>query len=76
MRLVIYQRTGLTFRSQGKVGKERHHLTVIGATSGDTGSAVTYASIKLYQMAQESNIGQGNLWLARQARYLGLHTVS
>jgi threonine synthase len=29
-------------KNQGKVGKERHHLTVIGATSGDTGSAAIY----------------------------------
>ncbi|KAI9833507.1 MAG: hypothetical protein M1819_003666 [Sarea resinae] len=32
----------LVRRNQGKVGKERHHLTVIGATSGDTGSAAIY----------------------------------
>lgn len=29
-------------RNEGKVGTERHHLTVIGATSGDTGSAAIY----------------------------------
>ncbi|KAK2766972.1 threonine synthase [Arachnomyces sp. PD_36] len=29
----------LVRRNEGKVGKDRHHLTVIGATSGDTGSA-------------------------------------
>lgn len=29
-------------RNEGKEGKERHHLTVIGATSGDTGSAAIY----------------------------------
>jgi threonine synthase len=32
----------LARKNQGKVGKERHHLTVIGATSGDTGSAAIY----------------------------------
>lgn len=32
----------LTRRNQGKGGKDRHHLTVIGATSGDTGSAAIY----------------------------------
>ena len=32
----------LTRRNQGKVGRERHHLTVVGATSGDTGSAAIY----------------------------------
>lgn len=29
-------------RNEGKQGQERHHLTVIGATSGDTGSAAIY----------------------------------
>lgn len=29
-------------RNEGKEGQERHHLTVIGATSGDTGSAAIY----------------------------------
>jgi threonine synthase len=28
--------------NEGKVGKERDHLTVLGATSGDTGSAAIY----------------------------------
>lgn len=28
--------------NEGKVGKDRHHLTVVGATSGDTGSAAIY----------------------------------
>ncbi|KAI9805921.1 MAG: hypothetical protein M1825_000535 [Sarcosagium campestre] len=32
----------LVRRNHGKVGEERHHLTVIGATSGDTGSAAIY----------------------------------
>lgn len=32
----------LVRRNEGKVGKERHHLTVVGATSGDTGSAAIY----------------------------------
>ncbi|KAL2008718.1 hypothetical protein VTN00DRAFT_6912 [Thermoascus crustaceus] len=32
----------LVRKNQGKVGKDRHHLTVIGATSGDTGSAAIY----------------------------------
>ena len=32
----------LVRKNQGKVGKERDHLTVIGATSGDTGSAAIY----------------------------------
>ncbi|KAL6701497.1 tryptophan synthase beta subunit-like PLP-dependent enzyme [Trichoderma pleuroticola] len=32
----------LVRKNQGKVGKERHHLTVVGATSGDTGSAAIY----------------------------------
>lgn len=29
-------------RNKGKEGKDRHHLTVVGATSGDTGSAAIY----------------------------------
>jgi threonine synthase len=29
-------------KNQGKEGKDRHHLTVVGATSGDTGSAAIY----------------------------------
>ncbi|PLN83228.1 threonine synthase [Aspergillus taichungensis] len=29
-------------KNKGKEGKDRHHLTVIGATSGDTGSAAIY----------------------------------
>lgn len=29
-------------RNEGKTGVERHHLTVIGATSGDTGSCAIY----------------------------------
>ncbi|KAF8428761.1 threonine synthase-like protein [Tirmania nivea] len=29
-------------KNEGKVGAERHHLTVVGATSGDTGSAAIY----------------------------------
>ena len=32
----------LVRRNKGKQGKERHRLTVIGATSGDTGSAAIY----------------------------------
>ena len=32
----------LVRRNQGKTGRERHHLTVVGATSGDTGSAAIY----------------------------------
>ncbi|KAI9376261.1 tryptophan synthase beta subunit-like PLP-dependent enzyme [Aspergillus egyptiacus] len=32
----------LVRKNEGKVGKDRHHLTVIGATSGDTGSAAIY----------------------------------
>lgn len=32
----------LVRRNEGKEGRERHHLTVIGATSGDTGSAAIY----------------------------------
>ena len=32
----------LVRRNKGKTGHERHHLTVIGATSGDTGSAAIY----------------------------------
>ncbi len=33
----------LVRRNNGKTGKERNHLTVVGATSGDTGSAATTA---------------------------------
>ncbi|KAF2084422.1 tryptophan synthase beta subunit-like PLP-dependent enzyme [Saccharata proteae CBS 121410] len=32
----------LVRRNQGKSGKDKEHLTVIGATSGDTGSAAIY----------------------------------
>lgn len=32
----------LVRRNKGKEGKDRHHLTVVGATSGDTGSAAIY----------------------------------
>ncbi|CAM1509150.1 Fc.00g028890.m01.CDS01 [Cosmosporella sp. VM-42] len=32
----------LVRKNEGKTGKDRHHLTVIGATSGDTGSAAIY----------------------------------
>lgn len=32
----------LVRKNEGKVGKDREHLTVIGATSGDTGSAAIY----------------------------------
>ncbi|KAF2842267.1 threonine synthase-like protein [Patellaria atrata CBS 101060] len=32
----------LVKRNEGKSGREREHLTVIGATSGDTGSAAIY----------------------------------
>ncbi|KAL8702586.1 MAG: hypothetical protein Q9201_004245 [Fulgogasparrea decipioides] len=32
----------LVKRNKGKAGKDREHLTVIGATSGDTGSAAIY----------------------------------
>ncbi|KAJ5925864.1 threonine synthase [Penicillium verhagenii] len=32
----------LVRKNEGKVGKDRHHLSVVGATSGDTGSAAIY----------------------------------
>ncbi|KAK7707505.1 threonine synthase [Diaporthe eres] len=32
----------LTRKNKGKIGRDRHHLTVVGATSGDTGSAAIY----------------------------------
>ncbi|KAF4627085.1 hypothetical protein G7Y89_g11073 [Cudoniella acicularis] len=32
----------LVRRNKGKTGRDRHHLTVVGATSGDTGSAAIY----------------------------------
>ncbi|ORY56150.1 threonine synthase [Pseudomassariella vexata] len=32
----------LVRRNVGKTGRDRHHLTVVGATSGDTGSAAIY----------------------------------
>lgn len=32
----------LVRKNEGKEGKDRHHLTVVGATSGDTGSAAIY----------------------------------
>ena len=32
----------LVRKNSGKTGKDRHHLTVVGATSGDTGSAAIY----------------------------------
>ncbi|PQE16253.1 threonine synthase protein [Rutstroemia sp. NJR-2017a WRK4] len=32
----------LVRRNEGKTGRDRHHLTVVGATSGDTGSAAIY----------------------------------
>ncbi|KAI9787097.1 MAG: threonine synthase [Geoglossum umbratile] len=32
----------LVRRNEGRTGKDRHHLTIIGATSGDTGSAAIY----------------------------------
>ncbi|KKA30502.1 hypothetical protein TD95_002086 [Thielaviopsis punctulata] len=32
----------LVRRNEGKTGADRHHLTVVGATSGDTGSAAIY----------------------------------
>lgn len=32
----------LVRKNEGKTGSERHHLTVVGATSGDTGSAAIY----------------------------------
>ncbi|EQL02956.1 hypothetical protein G6O67_007977 [Ophiocordyceps sinensis] len=32
----------LVRKNQGKEGTDRHHLTVVGATSGDTGSAAIY----------------------------------
>ncbi|OAA63174.1 threonine synthase [Cordyceps fumosorosea ARSEF 2679] len=32
----------LVRKNEGKTGKDRHHLTVVGATSGDTGSAAIY----------------------------------
>ncbi|KAI9803449.1 MAG: threonine synthase [Piccolia ochrophora] len=32
----------LARRNEGRTGHDRHHLTVIGATSGDTGSAAIY----------------------------------
>lgn len=35
-----------------KADKDRHHLTVVGATSGDTGSAVSFSPILLFLLAQ------------------------
>ncbi|KHN99183.1 threonine synthase [Metarhizium album ARSEF 1941] len=32
----------LARKNEGKVGRDRHHLAVVGATSGDTGSAAIY----------------------------------
>ncbi|KAL6855076.1 threonine synthase [Amphichorda felina] len=32
----------LVRKNKGKTGRDRHHLTVVGATSGDTGSAAIY----------------------------------
>ncbi|KAH8175421.1 pyridoxal-phosphate dependent enzyme domain-containing protein [Sarocladium implicatum] len=32
----------LVRKNEGKAGRDRHHLTVVGATSGDTGSAAIY----------------------------------
>ncbi|KAI1765866.1 threonine synthase [Hypoxylon sp. FL1150] len=32
----------LVRKNEGKTGTDRHHLTVVGATSGDTGSAAIY----------------------------------
>ncbi|PNY24159.1 Threonine synthase [Tolypocladium capitatum] len=32
----------LVRKNRGKTGRDRHHLTVVGATSGDTGSAAIY----------------------------------
>ncbi|KAK8094139.1 threonine synthase [Apiospora hydei] len=32
----------LTRKNEGKTGRDRHHLSVVGATSGDTGSAAIY----------------------------------
>ncbi|KAL7624318.1 threonine synthase [Parahypoxylon ruwenzoriense] len=32
----------LVRKNEGKSGRDRHHLTVVGATSGDTGSAAIY----------------------------------
>jgi threonine synthase len=32
----------LVRKNEGKTGADRHHLTVVGATSGDTGSAAIY----------------------------------
>lgn len=32
----------LVRKNKGKTGKDRHHLTIVGATSGDTGSAAIY----------------------------------
>jgi threonine synthase len=32
----------LVRKNEGKTGRDRHHLTVVGATSGDTGSAAIY----------------------------------
>jgi threonine synthase len=32
----------LVRRNKDKIGRDRHHLTVVGATSGDTGSAAIY----------------------------------
>ncbi|KAL4879629.1 tryptophan synthase beta subunit-like PLP-dependent enzyme [Aspergillus karnatakaensis] len=32
----------LVRKNEGKEGKDRHHLTIVGATSGDTGSAAIY----------------------------------
>ncbi len=32
----------LVRKNEGRTGRDRHHLTVVGATSGDTGSAAIY----------------------------------
>ena len=37
----------LVRRNKGKTGKDREHLTVIGATSGDTGKSIARFNFKL-----------------------------
>ena len=40
--LETFLNTSSFVENQGKIGRDREHLTVIGATSGDTGSAAIY----------------------------------
>jgi len=59
----------LVRKNQGKAGKERDHLTVIGATSGDTGSAAIYglrgkkdvSIIMLYPKGKVSPVQEGQM---------------